>query len=197
MAIAVTNIGTDAQKNWQTLVLPVPAGGVPAGSLIVFGWSENNNFASRTPTDTKSNTYQAPASLVATSGAVIFGQINYCYNCIALTSTDTISVNVGPEKHANKLPMPAIPPSTLCAGRETVYCTVRRRCTAEAAMRRSASEMGRRLFTVYRSRWRYYAGPRIRVVSLTIRLGTGGPVVTINDWRRQWGFRCNLASRQC
>lgn len=92
MAITVTNIVTPANTSTTTLVGTVPAGGVPAGALIVIGVCERTSTIGGSFSDTAGNTYTSIASRFNNnSSAFGFGNIFYANNVAALSSGDSIT----------------------------------------------------------------------------------------------------------
>lgn len=93
MAIVRTDIGANLSATGGTLVVTVPAGGVPAGSLIVVAVIENNTTGTiGTIADTAGNTYtkitdKSPNNANANGRAALF----YVKNCLALVSGNSIT----------------------------------------------------------------------------------------------------------
>jgi hypothetical protein len=95
MAISLTFIANAATKTpANPTVLTVPAGGVPAGSLIVV-WYGHQADALTAVTDSASNTYNHPATLDSSGGGNLPGAtMAYAFNCSALVSGNTISTSI-------------------------------------------------------------------------------------------------------
>ncbi len=99
MAIALTHIGSASSKaSPASLTITVPVGGVPTGACIfVLSSLQVSNSAEAMLynvgiTTGTANTYQNPASLLSLDDPISFvsTRVNYAYNCVALSSGDTI-----------------------------------------------------------------------------------------------------------
>jgi hypothetical protein len=95
MAIALTSIAGNGSATGSTIAMTVPAGGVPAGSLIVVTVIENNTTGTiGTINDTSDNIYTkitdlSPNAANANGRAAMF----YCKNCQPLVSGNLITYN--------------------------------------------------------------------------------------------------------
>jgi hypothetical protein len=85
--ISVTTIGVGI-ANATTAAITVPAGGVPAGSLIVLGVSCEYTPGLASVTDTAGNTYARAVN--SNRSYTPMTEIWYCKNCLALSAGDTI-----------------------------------------------------------------------------------------------------------
>lgn len=94
MAITVVNIGV-ANAAAPPVSVTVPAGGVPAGALIVVVVCNRTNSApAGSVTDTAGNTYTAAAGANLNGAAANgYGRIFYAYNVAALVSGNSITFN--------------------------------------------------------------------------------------------------------
>jgi hypothetical protein len=92
-AFTLNNIGTASVYELNPVAtLNVPSS-IAAGSLIIITAYYNNNDKAPTASDTKSNVYHtAESESIGGPNESIF--IFYCYNSIALTTSDSISVSV-------------------------------------------------------------------------------------------------------
>lgn len=95
MAIAVTTIGTaiDNVGAGATLAVVVPAGGAPAGALIVVAVGEGSLATYSTGgsmADAALNTYAQIANAALNAGGQGFGVMFYAKNIAALLATNTI-----------------------------------------------------------------------------------------------------------
>ena len=84
MTISVVNIATNSGKTVTSLAITVPAGGVPAGSLILV--AVENISVTPTVTDTAGNSYSHSKSLGTTF-------LFWVGNCLPLVSGNTITVS--------------------------------------------------------------------------------------------------------
>jgi hypothetical protein len=96
--MAVVNIGANSQSTaLSNITITVPAGGVPAGSLIVVGIVDQTTLGGSgisSPSDSSGNSY---GSIVNASGQGTdintSAAIYYSFNCLALNPGDTIEVD--------------------------------------------------------------------------------------------------------
>ncbi len=84
-----THIATASASAATTMVMTVPAGGVPVGSLIAV-CSFDGGGAENTVTDSAGNTYRKVASIIAVGSMT--ANMFYAWNCAVLTSGQTITV---------------------------------------------------------------------------------------------------------
>lgn len=93
MAIAITNIGIGSNLAGSTATRAIPAGGVPAGALLIccIADASPSLLGGGSISDTI-NTYTA-VTAVANNGSILngFGQLFYAENVTALTSANTIT----------------------------------------------------------------------------------------------------------
>jgi hypothetical protein len=95
--VSVNNIGTNSVKalaNSGTLSITVPAGGIPAGSLICVVMSTQATGSSQlTITDTATNSYDVSIAHGVNNNAAVNGVdlIAYAYNSLALNSGNLIT----------------------------------------------------------------------------------------------------------
>lgn len=92
MAISVTNIGTATGSSGGSLAVTVPAGGVPAGALIVVVVSEGASTVGGSVADTAGNTYTAVTGVFNNAASASgYGRMYYALNATALAQNNTIT----------------------------------------------------------------------------------------------------------
>lgn len=95
--VDVTSIGTNSGTVVSTVVVTVPTGGVPAGSLIIVCVGDSSLTGSGAVADTAGNSYTATA-LTAMNGAQAtngFCAMFHVWNSKALVSGNTITYTLG------------------------------------------------------------------------------------------------------
>jgi len=93
MTAPAINIGTVFGSTVPSMVIPVPVGGVPAGSLIVVGTYDFGAGGSSHVSDTQGNLYTKLAPNTNPIGGT--STLWYAYNCKALSASDSISITKG------------------------------------------------------------------------------------------------------
>jgi hypothetical protein len=99
MAYDVNSVGTGTSTSGSSLTITVPAGGIPAGSVIVVAVSDRtSSYGSQGVSDSAGNSY---ARAAGTFGLNVCGAFYYAFNVSALTAGQTITITKAGTDHTS------------------------------------------------------------------------------------------------